>query len=211
MSETGPVILFHIPRSRSSGTLVLLEELGAPYELRVLNMKAGENRDPAYLAVNPMGKVPAIIHGGVLVTEQIAISIYLADLFPAASLAPPPDDPRRGSYLRWMAFYAGCFEPAVGQPGAQAQARAAGDVAVRQFRRGDRRRDRAVAGRTVHPRGAAFRRRHPLERRAAAWTTGFGIVPKTPEIEAYIERTVNRPAAQRARARDAELAAAQSA
>ena len=71
-----------------------------PYDLRVLNMKAGEQRQPNYLAVNPMGKVPAIKHGEALITEQVAIYIYLADLFPEAGLAPPIGDPRRGPYLR---------------------------------------------------------------------------------------------------------------
>src|SRR5437660_1737136 len=107
------VTLFHSPNTRSTGTLTLLEELGAPYELKVLNMKAGEQRRPAYLAVNPMGKVPAIVHEGTLVTEQVAIYLYLADLFPEAKLAPPIGDPRRGAYVRWLVFYAACFEPAV--------------------------------------------------------------------------------------------------
>jgi glutathione S-transferase len=81
--------------------------------LHVLDMKAGEQRKPAYLAINPMGKVPAIRHGTALVTEQVAIFIYLADLFPQAKLAPPLGDPLRGFCLRWLVFYAACFEPAV--------------------------------------------------------------------------------------------------
>ena len=113
MTDADKIVLFHCPNSRSSGTLVLLEELGAPYELRVLNMQAGEHRQPAYLGINPMGKVPAILHGDVLVTEQVAVYLYLADLFQGAGLTPPIGDRRRGPYLRWMAFYAGCFEPAL--------------------------------------------------------------------------------------------------
>nr|WP_294557620.1 glutathione S-transferase family protein [uncultured Rhodopila sp.] len=210
MSETSPVILFHAPQSRSSGTLVLLEELGAPYELRVLNMKAGENREAAYLAVNPMGKVPAILHGGVLVTEQIAISIYLADLFPAAGLAPLPEDPRRGPYLRWMAFYAGSFEPAVvdralkREPGPQAMSPYGSFDAV-------------MAALTAQLRagpfilGEQFSAADVLWGSALQWTTMFGIVPKTLEIDAFIERTATRPAALRMRDKDAQLAAAQSA
>src|SRR4051812_18736750 len=107
------VTLYHAPNTRSSGTLILLEELGAPYELRVLDMKAGEQRRPAYLAVNPMGKVPAVKHGDALVTEQVAIFLYLADLFPEAGLAPAIGDPLRGPYLRWLVYYAACFETAV--------------------------------------------------------------------------------------------------
>src|ERR1700760_3096024 len=113
MSDANQVTLFNSPNTRSTGALILLEELGAAYNLHVLNMQAGEQRQPAFLAVNPMGKVPAIRHGDALVTEQVAIYLYLADLFPAAGLAPKPTDPARGPYLRWMVFYAACFEPAV--------------------------------------------------------------------------------------------------
>ena len=105
MTDVDKIVLFHCPNSRSSGALVLLEELGAPYELRVMNMQAGEQRQPNYLRVNPMGKVPAILHGDVLVTEQVAVYLYLAELFPGAGLTPSMGDRRRGPYLRWMAFY----------------------------------------------------------------------------------------------------------
>jgi glutathione S-transferase len=71
---TDTITLFHSPRSRSTGTLILLEELGAPYELRVLNRHAGEQRQPEFLAINPVGKVPAILHGEAVVTEQVAIT-----------------------------------------------------------------------------------------------------------------------------------------
>src|ERR1043166_10183779 len=112
MSTSDTIVFFHAPNTRSSGTRILLEELGAPHELRVVNMKAGEQRKPAFLAVNPMGKVPAIRHRGELVTEQGAVFIYLADLFPQAGLAPALDDRLRGPYLRWMAYYGSSFEPA---------------------------------------------------------------------------------------------------
>src|SRR5690349_14041878 len=104
MTTEHDITLFHAPQSRSSAALILLEELDAPYELRVINMKAGEQRQPAYLQINPMGKVPAMMHRGALVTEQVAIFLYLADLFPDAGLAPALGDALRGPYLRWMAF-----------------------------------------------------------------------------------------------------------
>ena len=107
------VTLFHSPNTRSTGALVLLQELQAGYVLHVLNMKAGEQRGAAYLAINPMGKVPAVMHGSALVTEQVAVFLYLADLFPKNGLAPAIGDPLRGPYLRWMAFYGSCFEPAL--------------------------------------------------------------------------------------------------
>ncbi len=107
------ITLYHAARSRSSGAVALLEALGADYRLQVLDLKAGANLAPAYLAINPVGKVPAIIHNGALVTEQVAIYLYLADLYPEAGLAPPIGDAQRGPYLRWMAFYGACFEPAM--------------------------------------------------------------------------------------------------
>ena len=96
MPSSRHVTLHHSPNTRSTGALILLEELGADYELNVLNMKTGEQRQAAYLAVNPMGKVPAVEHAGALVTEQGAVFLYLADLYPEAGLAPPIGDPLRG-------------------------------------------------------------------------------------------------------------------
>jgi len=107
------ITLYHSPNTRSGGARILLEELQADYDLHVLDMKRNEQRAPEYLAVNPMGKVPAIRHGDAIVTEQVAIYIYLGDLYPEAGLAPPIGDPLRGPYLRWMAYYGSCFEPAV--------------------------------------------------------------------------------------------------
>src|SRR5678815_3884512 len=107
------VTFFHSPQSRSAGVLILLEELGADYELHVLNLKKGEQRGAAYLGVNPMGKVPAIVHNGALVTEQGAVYAYLADLYPEAGITPAIGDPLRGPYLRWLFFYGSSFEPAL--------------------------------------------------------------------------------------------------
>jgi len=96
------VTLYHAPHTRSSGVLFLLEELGAPYRLHVLDQKAGAHRAADYLAVNPMGKVPALRDAtGAVVTEQVAIMLHLADLFPAAGLAPPVGDALRLSRRWW--------------------------------------------------------------------------------------------------------------
>ena len=113
MTDAAKVTLYHSPRTRSQGVRILLEELGAPYELHVLNFKLEEQHKPDYLAINPLGKVPAIEHAGAVVTEQVAIYIYLADAFPAAGLAPAIGDPLRGPYLRWIALYGSAFEPAL--------------------------------------------------------------------------------------------------
>ncbi|MCA1300380.1 glutathione S-transferase family protein [Stappia indica] len=116
MSDTNSLdklTLHYAPRSRASATRVLLDELGAPYDLHVLNMRAGEQKSPAFLAINPLGKVPALTHGDTILTEAVAIALYAGDLFPQAGLTPTIGDPRRGAYLRWMVFYAASFEPAL--------------------------------------------------------------------------------------------------
>lgn len=109
----GELTLFHAPNSRATTTLALLDELGASYQLHSVDINAGEQRRDEYLAINPMGKVPAVMHEGELVTEQPAIFIYLADLFAEAGLAPRVGERGRGPYLRWLVFYGSCFEPAV--------------------------------------------------------------------------------------------------
>src|SRR3954449_12765346 len=97
----------------SRGRIVrwMLEEIGRPYRTEVLDY-AASMKAPDYLAINPMGKVPAIRHGETVVTESAAICAYLADAFPEAGLAPPPHDRRRGPYYRWLFFAAGPLEAA---------------------------------------------------------------------------------------------------
>jgi glutathione S-transferase len=202
------VTLFHAPNSRSGGTRVLLEELGADYELHVLNLKKNEQRDPAYLAINPMGKVPAIRHGDALVTEQPAVYIYLADLYADAGLAPALDDPLRGPYLRWLVFYGSSFEPALID---KAMKREPAPSSTSPY--GDY--DTMLGTLTQQLRagpyllGERFSAADVLWGSALAWTTAFKLVPELPEIMDYIARVGSRPATQRARALDAELAAAQ--
>ena len=104
--------LYWSPRSRSFSTLWLMEETGEPYERVLTDISKGAQKTIEFLAVNPMGKVPAILHKGALVTELPAIFIYLADAFPQKKLAPSIDDPLRGPYLRWLVFYSAAFEPA---------------------------------------------------------------------------------------------------
>jgi glutathione S-transferase len=203
------VTLFHAPNTRSSGTLILLEELAADYDLQVLDLKAGEQRQPAYLAINPMGKVPAVRHGDAVITEQVAIYIYLADLYPEAGLAPPIGDPLRGPWLRWLAFYGSCFEPALvdrmmKHESAPASTSPYGDfdTMLRTLT------DQLAPG--PYLLGQRFTAADVLWGTALAWTTGFGLIPETDLIGAYIGRIVSRPASLRVKARDAELAAAQA-
>ena len=107
------IIFHHSPMSRGRVVHWMLEEAGCRYRHALLDFETGEHKRAEYLAVNPMGKVPAIVHKGVVVTETPAILAYLADEFPAAGLAPAIHDPRRGSYLRWMFFSHGCLEVAI--------------------------------------------------------------------------------------------------
>jgi glutathione S-transferase len=107
--------LFHAPRSRSTRFIWLLEELGAPYEIRKVDIfRSVSNtgaRDPAN--PHPHGQVPALLDDGVLITESAAIALYLTDKFPEADLGPVVGDPLRGPYLSWLAYYAGVLEPCV--------------------------------------------------------------------------------------------------
>ncbi|MBA5636704.1 glutathione S-transferase family protein [Duganella sp. LX20W] len=201
--------LFHAPQSRSTGTLVLVHELQADYTLHVLNMKAGEQRQPEYLAVNPMGKVPAVLHDGALVTEQVAVYLYLADLYPEAGLAPAIGDPLRGPYLRWIAFYGSSFEPALcdralKHPPAPPSMCPWGDwdTMLKTLT------DQLETG--PYLLGDRFTAADVLWGTALTWITAFGLIPKTPAIAAYIERIQARPAYIAANAKDAELVAAQN-
>src|SRR5262249_34364586 len=105
--------LYHASPSRSSIVLWMLEELGEPYAVKLLSLKAGDQQKPDYLAINPMGKVPALQHHDTIITEVAAICAYLADEFPQAKLNVPVGTPRRGIYLKWLFFGPGCFEAAV--------------------------------------------------------------------------------------------------
>ena len=206
---TRHVTLFHSPQSRSAGALVLLEELGADYELHVLNLKKGEQRAPPYLAINPMGKVPAIRHDGALVTEQGAVYAYLADLYPEAGITPAIGDPLRGPYLRWLFYYGSSFEPALVD---RSLKREPAPTSTSPY--GDYETmlktltDQLAAGPFLL--GERFTAADVLWGTALRWTTMFKLVPETPVVAGYIARVTSRPAAARAAKIDAGLVAAQS-
>jgi glutathione S-transferase len=105
------LVLYSNPMSRGRVVRWMLEEIGEPYKVEVLDY-ASTMKGPDYLAINPMGKVPALRHGDAVVTETAAICAYLADAFPRAQLAPPPGDRLRAPYYRWLFFTAGPFEAA---------------------------------------------------------------------------------------------------
>ncbi|MDY7225198.1 glutathione S-transferase family protein [Hyalangium rubrum] len=209
MTSSRHVVFFHAPNSRSAGVRILIEELNAEHELKVLNMKAGETRQADYLAVNPMGKVPAIKHGDALVTEQAAVYMYLAELYPEAGLSPAVGHPLRGPYLRWMVFYGSCFEPALVDRSMKREPAPRGTSPYGDF-------ETVISTLTQQLAkgpwllGETFTAADVLWGSALTWTTGFKLVPELPEIKAYLERFNARPAVVRARAKDAELAAKQA-
>ncbi len=203
------VTFYHAPQSRSGGTRALFEELGVDYDLHVLNLKTGDQREPAYLAINPMGKVPAIHHGNALITEQPAVFMYLADLYPEAKLAPQIGDPLRGPYLRWLVFYGSCFEPALVDKSMQREPAPPStcgygdyDTMLKTLT------DQLEKGPWLL--GDTFSAADVLWGGALNWTTMFKLVPELPVVRAYIDRVLARPAMQRAAAADAALAAKQS-
>ena len=206
MNPSRHVIFFHAPQSRSVGARMLMEELQADHELRVLDLKAGEQRQPDYLRINPMGKVPAVLHGEVLVTEQPAVYMYMAELYPERGLAPMPGDTLRGAYLRWMVFYGSCFEPAVvdksmGRDGGRPSMSPYGDYdSVMQA-------VRAQLERGPWLLGERFTAADVLWGGALNWALMFKLVPDSDIFRNYAERVAARPAMRRAAALDEELAA----
>ncbi|HET7556649.1 MAG TPA: glutathione S-transferase family protein [Rhodanobacteraceae bacterium] len=206
MNSQGLVTFFHSPHSRSGITRSLLEELNVPYDLVVLDLQRGEQRTPDYLSINPMGKVPAIRQHGVLITEQPAILMYLADAFPQAGLAPAGDDALRGAYLRWMVFYGSCFEPALLD-------RSFERPAVPQMSCGYGDYDSVIGTLTAQLErgpwllGERFTAADVLWGGALNWALMFKLVPDSDIFRNYAERVAARPAMRRAAALDEELAA----
>ncbi len=194
------ITLYYHPYSRASGTLWALEEVGTPYTLKVLDLMKGEQKGPELLALNPMGKVPTLVDGDVVVTEAAAIALYLADRYAATRLAPALDDPQRGSYLRWSFFAPSVIEPAV-------MARA-GHWDVREGSAGWGNQDTmltalhsAIAGRRFVL-GDAFSMADVVLGGTLRYMLDFKLMEAAPDFQAYVERLNERPAYQRAAARN---------
>lgn len=193
------------PQSRGRIIRWMLEEVGAPYETVVLDygttMKSAD-----YLAINPMGKVPAIRHGDTIVTECAAICAYLADAFPDAGLAPPPGDAARGPHYRWLFFAAGPVEAAVTDKSLKAEVadEQRAFVGYGSFEETIDNLERAITpGPFVC--GDQFTAADVYVGAQIGWGMMFGSIPKRPAFEDYFARLQARPAAIRARELDDAL------
>ncbi len=198
------ITLYHHPFSRAAGVVWTLEEIGEPYELRFVDFKAGAHKAGDVVALNPMGKLPVLVDGDAVVTESAAISLYLADRYAPGRLAPALDDPRRGTYLRWI-----LFAPSVIEPGMMAKAGGweyrsgtAGwgdhDAMMKSI-------DHAIAGRAFVL-GDLFSIADVVFGGTLRYMARFGMLEATPEVQAYLDRLAARPALQRAEARNAASA-----
>jgi glutathione S-transferase len=205
------LVFYTHPMSRGRIVRWMLEEVGVPYRTEILEWNASM-KAPEYLAINPMGKVPAIRHGDTVVTECGAICAYLADMFPEAGLAPPHGDRRRGPYYRWLFFAAAPLEGAIvnrhlgvevppdkkGTVGYGSHEDAMGGVA-RALETGP------------YLLGDQFNAADVLLGSTLGWAMMTGGVEKTPQIEAYVGRLMDRPASMRAREIDDALVRPQAA
>ena len=205
MPQDRHLTLYHSPRSRSRGARMLLEELGADYEVHTFDLTTGQHKTPEFLALNPLGKVPTLRHGDAVITEQVAVYLYAAELYPEAGLSPAVGDPLRGPYLRWMAFYGSCFEPAVVD---HSMGRAPAAYSTSPY--GDF--DTVIAAinaqlaKGPYFLGERFTAADVLWGAALDWITMFKLMPETPVVRAYIDRILARPAVKRAQAADLALA-----
>jgi glutathione S-transferase len=197
------LVFYTNPMSRGRIVRWMLEEVGQPYQTELLEY-AASMKAPAYLAVNPMGKVPAIRHGSTVVTECAAICAYLADAFPQAGLAPPPAG--RGAYYRWLFYAAGPVEAAVTNkamgfqvpPGKEMMAGYGSFATVMDVLEYAVSQSEYIAGPNFTAADVYFGSQ-------IGWGLQFGSIEKRPAFEAYWAKLADRPAAVRARAIDDAL------
>lgn len=205
-SNAEEVVFYTNPMSRGRIVRWMLEEIGQPYRTEVMNYR--ENmKSPEYLAINPMGKVPAIVHRGVVVTEAAAICAYLADAFPAAGLAPALDDPLRGSYYRWLFFAAGPVEAAVSAKAMNllAPPEKAGMVGYGSFEQMLETFEQAAASASPWLLGEQFSAADVYFGSQVLWGQMFKTLPEREAFTRYGERLRSRAAWQRAGALDDAL------
>lgn len=196
------ITLFHHPKTRSTRFIFLLEELEAPYELRLVTIRRSDGTgavDPAN--PHPHGKVPAISDDGVIVFESPAVALYLTDRFPKKHVGPLVGEPGRGAYLSWLSYYTGVLEPAFMSKfmNVAVPRGSAGWVAV----------DEAMAAvleqlsRGPYILGEHFSAADVLYGTTFAMFAQSPLMPKSSVVDGYVQRIVSRPAFARAQARDA--------
>lgn len=202
------LVFYTNPQSRGRIVRWMLEEVGQPYRTQVLAFD-GAQKSPEYLAINPMGKVPAIVHRGMVVTEGAAICAYLADAFPEAGLAPAHGDPLRGTYYRWMFFAAGPVEAAVSAKalGLLAPAERAGIVGYGSFEQTVDTLELAAKSASPWLLGEQFTAADVYVGSQVSWGLMFKTLPERPAFVEYATRLRAREAAQRAVALDDALLA----
>jgi glutathione S-transferase len=202
------LVFYTHPMSRGRIVRWMLEEVGAPYRTEIMDY-ATTLKAPAYLAINPMGKLPAITHRGAVVTEAAAICAYLADAFPAAGLAPPQGDAARAPYFRWLFFAAGPVEAVVTAKmlGVEIKPEQKRMVGFGDATDTMNALEGAVAGREFIA-GDRFSAADVYVCSQLGWGMQFGSLEKRPAFEAYVARHGQRPAYQRAVGIDDTLLAA---
>jgi glutathione S-transferase len=200
MEENGdcPMMkLYWSPRSRSFSALWLMEETGQPYERVLTDITTGAQKTPEFLAINPMGKVPALKDGEAVLGEAAAICAYVAERCPEAKLAPPLGDPRRAKYLQWLFFSPSCIEPALIQIFTKLEvppSTAAWGSAAQVFDTLD-----AALEKGPWILGDAFSAADIMIGSGLNFAVRqFKMVPPRPSFDRYIDRCVARPAFQRA-------------
>lgn len=194
------LVFYTHPMSRGRIARWMLEEVGARYRTEILDF-ATSMKDPAYLAINPMGKVPAIRHGDTTVTECAAICAYLADTFPDAGLAPPPGE--RGAYYRWLFFAAGPVEAAVTNKalGVEVPADKRGMAGYGSLEAVVSTLENAVSS-SEYLAGDRFSAADIYVGAQVGWGLQFGTIDKRPAFERYVARITDRVAYRRAQKLD---------
>ncbi|MEI9935593.1 MAG: glutathione S-transferase family protein [Pseudomonadota bacterium] len=197
------LVLYHHPYSRAATVVWMLEEVGVDYELRFVDMLAGAQKAPELVLLNPMGKLPILTDGDQVVTEVAAIGLYLADRYALGRLAPKPDDPLRGTYLRWS-----LFAPSVIEPGAMAKLNN-WDAKPSQAGWGTHEAMLEAIESAIRDRdyvlGDSFSMADAIFGGTVRYMLRFKMLEPRPALTAYVERLAARPALQRADARNAEI------
>lgn len=198
------ILLHHHPQTRAANVVWMLEEIGCDYELRHVDLKAGVQKRAEFLSLNPMGKVPVLVEGDTVISETAAIGLYLADRHAPGRLAPTLDDPLRGPYLRWALFAPSVVEPACASK-ASGWTYSEGAIGWGNFEAVVDTLQHAL-GRGPWLLGDSFTMADVILGGTLRWMLGFEMIPRLDPFTRYVARLSERPALQRADARNAAIA-----